>query len=352
MDNTAPPQILVVDDDCDILQVMQIRLKLMGYRVVTCMDPKEALSIFEQGNFSLVLSDQCMEGLKGSDLLKEIHFRDPHVPIIIMTAYGTVEDAIESVRQGAYTYLEKPVETQELELHIKRAMEKGAMEQRLTQERCAWEKVAESMRAALLLLNSDRTVVWMNSIAQDLYKVEDFSQGQRCTEIIPQDSLPCAHCPANLALSSGKIQSVEHYNSTTDRWLLVTAIPIRDLHGNIVQVAELALDITDIKQAQDVLLKQERFKGALEMAGSAAHEFSQPMQSILGWGELLKSRVSENDPNFQILQSICQEIEKLGDLITKISNITHYVTRDYPGNSNIIDLGKASTERRSVFRGP
>lgn len=162
MDNAAPPQILVVDDDRDILQVMQIRLRLMGYHVVACIDPHEALSVFEQGNFSLVLSDQCMEGLKGSDLLKEIHLRDPHIPIIIMTAYGTVEDAVESVQQGAYTYLEKPVETHELELHIKSALEKGALEQRLTQERYTWERVAESMRAALVLLNSDRTVVWMN----------------------------------------------------------------------------------------------------------------------------------------------------------------------------------------------
>lgn len=126
----------------------------------------------------------------------------------------------------------------------------------------------------------------------------------------------------------------------------MTVIPIQDLQGNIVQAAELSLDITEIKQAQDVLLKQERLKGAFEMAGSAAHELSQPMQSILGWGELLKNRVSENDPNFRILQSICQEIEKLGDLITKISNVTRYVTRDYPGNSNIIDLDKASTERK------
>jgi hypothetical protein len=46
------------------------------------------------------------------------------------------------------------------------------------------------------------------------------------------------------------------------------------------------------------------------------------------------------------LKSICQDIEKLGDLITKISNVTRYVTRDYPGNSNIIDLDKASTERK------
>jgi DNA-binding NtrC family response regulator len=131
MGNAAPPYILVVDDDRDILQLMRIRLKLMGYRVVTCMDPKEALSVFEQGNFSIVLTDQRMEGLRGSDLIREIHLIDPHVPIILMTAYGTVEDAVESVKQGAYTYLEKPVDTQELELHLKRALGNGAMEQKV-----------------------------------------------------------------------------------------------------------------------------------------------------------------------------------------------------------------------------
>ena len=350
MNNAVPPQILLVDDDHNILQVMQIRLKLMGYRVVTCIDPQEALSVFEQGNFSIVLTDQRMESLRGSDLVNEIHLKDPHVPIIIMTAYGTVEDAVKSVQQGAYTYLEKPVDTDELELHIKSAMEKVAMEQRLTQERNKWEKVVEGMGVALVLLNLDYTVAWMNSIAQSLYKVEDFSQGQRCSEIIPQDSLPCAYCPAKMALSSGKTRSVEHHNPTTNRWFLVTAIPIQDLQGNIVQAAELALDITEIKQAQDVLLRQERLKGVFEMAGSAAHELSQPMQSILGWGELLRDRISENDPNFRILQSICQEIEKLGDLITKINNVTCYVIRDYPGNINIIDLDKASTEKKQAFK--
>jgi DNA-binding response OmpR family regulator len=346
MNNAVPPQILVVDDDREILQVMQIRLRLMGYRVVACIDPYKALSIFEQGNFSIVLTDQRMEGLKGIDLVRKIHLRDPYVPIIIMTAYGTVEDAVKSVQQGAYTYLEKPVDTDELELHIKSAMEKVAMEQRLTQERNKWEKVMEGMGVALVLLNSDYTVAWMNSMAQSLYKVEDFSQWLCCTEIIPRDSLPCIHCPAKVALSSGKIQSVEHHNPTTDHWFLVTAVPIQDLQGNIVQAAVLALDTTEIKKAKDILLKQERLKGALEMAGSAAHELSQPMQSILGWGELLKNRVSKNDPNFQILQSICQEIEKLGELTRKIGNVTCYVTRDYPGNINIIDLDKASAERK------
>ena len=95
MNNAVPPQILLVDDDHNILQVMQIRLKLMGYRVVTCIDPQEALSVFEQGNFSIVLTDQRMESLRGSDLVNEIHLKDPHVPIIIMTAYGTVEDAVK-----------------------------------------------------------------------------------------------------------------------------------------------------------------------------------------------------------------------------------------------------------------
>jgi len=262
--------------------------------VVTCIDPKEALSIFEQDNFSIVLTDQRMEGLRGSDLVNKIHLRNPHIPIIIMTAYGTVDDAVESVRQGAYTYLQKPVDTKELELHIKRALGDSAEEQRQTQERHTWERIVEYMKAALIVLNSDLTVAWMNSIAQSLYKIEDFSPGQLCTEVIPQGILPCARCPAKLALLSGNTQSIEHHNYKTDQWFLVTAIPIKDLKRNTLQVAELALNITEIKRVQDMRLEQEKLKGVIEMAGSAAHELSQPMQSILGWGELLRYRIREN----------------------------------------------------------
>ena len=348
MDN-PPQKILVIDDDISILQVMQMRLELLGYGVVTCQDPEEAISVFEQDNFSAVLTDQRMNGVKGSDLIDTIHYRDPHVPIIIMTAFGTVEDAVDSVRKGAYTYLEKPVDAKELELHIKRALEKRAMEQRLARERQTWVKVLGSLGAALVLLNSDRTVAWMNSIAQDLFGADDYSQGRPCTEIIPQGSLPCAECPVEKALSSGTVQSIEHHNQTTNKWFLVTVTPIEDLQGNIVQAAELTLDITKIKQAQDIVLKQERIKGALEMAGTAAHELNQPMQAVLGWGELLKNRLSIEDPNYHTLESICLQIEKLGVLTSKISNVTNYVTKDYPGTQRIIDLDRASAQQKDAF---
>jgi len=352
----AGENILIVDDDRNILQVMEMRLRIMGYQVEVCDNPVEALSLFDKGSFSAVLTDQRMEGLRGIDLVKELHGRDAYLPVIVMTAYATVEDAVESVRQGAFTYLQKPVDANELLINLQKALEKRKFEQGLAREREIWIEALGSLGAGLVLLNSERDIVWINPIAQELLSPEGDCVGRSCCEVASQPGpLPCPHCPVEAALSSGRVQTVEHNDPLSRRWLLVTATPVKDHSGTNVKVVVLILDITEIKRSQELLLEQERLQGVLEMAGATAHELSQPMQAILGWGEILKNRLRKEDPNFCALDAICRQIERLAQLTSEISNVTRYVTRDYPGTTGIIDLNQASAEnspRRSLRSQP
>lgn len=457
-------KLLVVDDDRNILHVIRMRLGLMGYSVTTCADSSEALALFKQGGYSVVLADQRMEGLSGTELMVQLQRTDPFIPVIIMTAHGTVEDAVESVRQGAYTYLKKPIDNEELELHIKKALEKRTLEETLAQEREIWVRVLASFGASVLLLNDDLTVAWMNSIAKQMLKTEGDVKDQFCAEAFAGRGLPCDNCPTLKALSVGKIQSIEYHDSTSGRWFLVTATPLKDTSGVITQAVELILDITahkkaeealrtseewyrvlftaspdaialtdargriishnaslasllgrpsqslvggeiadflmqeetrgrllgplgwgedvrnlevrverpdigprqalvsavhlslsggsrylvvlrdvtELKQAQDAIMEQQRMRGVLEMAGAAAHELSQPMQAILGWGEILRRRLRPDEPHVRVLRLICDQIEELGRLTNKISNVARYACKEYPGTTGIVDLDRAT----------
>lgn len=126
--NTAStPLILLVDDDESILETTKMRLKLFGYEdIITASDPIDALRIFrdQDGRIDLLLSDHRMSGMSGKELMEECLKIDPDLQTIIFTAYGTIEKAVEAMKAGAFSYVEKPINHEELALKIEKAIEK------------------------------------------------------------------------------------------------------------------------------------------------------------------------------------------------------------------------------------
>ena len=122
------PRILLVDDDSSILEVMQMRLELMGYLVSPFSDPQEAYHFFkEHGDFDVLLTDQKMEGLSGQELMERCLKEDPTLQTIIFTAYGTIEQAVKAVQAGAYSFITKPINHEELLVQIEKAVEKRGL---------------------------------------------------------------------------------------------------------------------------------------------------------------------------------------------------------------------------------
>ena len=115
-------RILVVDDDTSLRRVTQFQLEQAGYQVTTATSGMEALQVFEQAPQDLVLTDLQMPGLSGLELLKKIRLNYPEISVIIVTAFGTVESAVEAMKAGAYDYITKPVNPDELKLTIERAL--------------------------------------------------------------------------------------------------------------------------------------------------------------------------------------------------------------------------------------
>jgi DNA-binding NtrC family response regulator len=111
------PTILIADDDVSFRRVVEYQLKQAGYDVLTAEDGKKALEIFARNRCHAVLTDLDMPELSGNELLTEIKKQSPDMPVIIITAYGTIDSAVEAMKAGAFNYITKPVNRDAL-LHV------------------------------------------------------------------------------------------------------------------------------------------------------------------------------------------------------------------------------------------
>lgn len=115
--------ILVVDDEKNYLVVLNALLSPEGYEIVTTDNAREALHLIEDADLDLIITDMKMPGMTGMELLEECKKTKPDLPVIMMTAYGTIEMAVEAMKKHAYDYITKPFQNEQLKLTIRKALE-------------------------------------------------------------------------------------------------------------------------------------------------------------------------------------------------------------------------------------
>jgi len=124
--STSGARLLVVDDDPDMLRLLSMRLSSAGYQVTAVTSAETALTQLEIEHPQLVLSDVRLPGRDGLALFDEIRKRHPSLPVILLTAHGTIPDAVEATARGVFTYLTKPYDGRELLDKIAQALALGA----------------------------------------------------------------------------------------------------------------------------------------------------------------------------------------------------------------------------------
>jgi two-component system response regulator GlrR len=119
-------QILLVDDDPGLLRLLSLRLESSGYKVRTAIDGEHALAEVAASRPDLVVTDLRMEHMNGLELLDALNRDAPGLPVILITAHGSIPDAVRATQNGAFGFLTKPVEKDELLAQVERAVESGA----------------------------------------------------------------------------------------------------------------------------------------------------------------------------------------------------------------------------------
>jgi two-component system response regulator GlrR len=118
------PKILVVDDDKNLLELLKIRLESENYEAVAVWKEEDAVKEMKNQVFDLSIIDLQLLNIDGISLMEKLHLINPEMPVIILTAYGSIESAVEATKRGAYNYLTKPFDPRELLFQIESALEK------------------------------------------------------------------------------------------------------------------------------------------------------------------------------------------------------------------------------------
>jgi DNA-binding NtrC family response regulator len=117
--------IVIIDDESDLLDLLKLILtEKTDYTILTTSDPKQALGWCREYHADVLISDLRMPQLEGIELLKLLKQQDETIPFIIMTAYGTIESAVEAMRQGAFDYITKPFRKEQILMTINKALDK------------------------------------------------------------------------------------------------------------------------------------------------------------------------------------------------------------------------------------
>ena len=119
-----PDRLLVVDDEPNMLRLLKtILMDKTGYEVTTTNNPLEVSKLLQESHYDLVVTDLKMPLVDGIDLIGIVKNIDAIVPIIVITAYGTIETAEEAIQKGAYDFITKPFRKETILITIKRALE-------------------------------------------------------------------------------------------------------------------------------------------------------------------------------------------------------------------------------------
>jgi response regulator RpfG family c-di-GMP phosphodiesterase len=180
------PRVLVVDDEKFIRDILADFLGMEGYIVRTAQDGASAVAELQRARYDMVISDLKMPRMGGLDLLKEVNKRYPDMPTVIMTGFGTVETAIDAMKQGAYDYILKPFKVEEIFHIVERGLEKRrlAAENLRLREALSLYKVTEAIAASLSLdevattvsesalneVHADVVAMWIDDDEGDYYR--------------------------------------------------------------------------------------------------------------------------------------------------------------------------------------
>lgn len=201
-------QILIVDDEQQMQVAMEAVIARMGHAVLKCANGQEALETLERAKVDLVISDMRMPVMTGGELLAKLHENYPKIPVVMITAYGTINQAVDAMKNGAFDFITKPFSAEDLERTIDRALRPGkraAVSKSNTNERGSEIAIVTSDPGFRRVLEIATTIAQSN--ASVLIQGESGTGKELLAKLIHQSSrrssgpfvaVNCAALPGNL----------------------------------------------------------------------------------------------------------------------------------------------------------
>jgi signal transduction histidine kinase/FixJ family two-component response regulator len=322
-----PVTVLVVDDEKGIRDGSQRIISRMGCHALTAKNGKEGLGVIETNDVAIVLLDLKMPGIDGMEVLRRIQAMERDILVIIITGFATIETAIEAMKQGAYDFIPKPFEPDQLRIVVNRAKEKIWLkdetrklesERRRTLADLGTEKsrihtIIDSIPNGIVVTNAEGRVVLMNPAFRRLMGVDaSIDTGEPIFRYLQDEGL----CNLIIEISRGRhvdFDDIPTYEFSVgdDRFFMARGRPVLGERNACLGAAVTIVDITNMK----VL---DRLKS--EFVAKVSHELRSPLSTIHEQLALvindLMGQLSESDEHL-----LSRAKEKTQGLISTIGDL-------------------------------
>ncbi len=161
-------KILIVDDEESFRIVVRMLLEKEKHDILDAASGMEALEVIEEEKPELVLLDVMMPDMTGMQVLEKLKKTHPEIDVIMITAYGSLERAVEALRLGAYDFIQKPMDNEELLASINRCLERRRLDEELRRLRELNERIVQKMSEGIVILDRDGSITFANPKAEEL----------------------------------------------------------------------------------------------------------------------------------------------------------------------------------------
>lgn len=357
-------RILVVDDELGMREMLQLELGSQGYQVAVASNGKEALEQIRGQKFDLVISDLKMPQMDGMTLLGEIKGRDPKIEVIIATGYGTVESAVTAIKKGAYDFILKPFNLEELNMLIERVLEKKEFKTLVALYEASQaifstmelNKLLELMmdmsltvlgadEGSIMLLDAKKklTIAASRGLSDEIARQIHLDIGEGVAGLVAKEKrgrlliggldkypefkglsgspriLSSIVCPL---LNQSELLGVLNLNRTKTRENFTVAnLQAASVFASqatlAIQNAKLYSTLQDayqkLEKAQSELIQSEKLASIGRIVAGVAHELNNPLTSVIGYSQL----ISES----RDLEEIQKQIPIIASQARRCSNI-------------------------------
>ncbi|MBI4776915.1 MAG: response regulator [Deltaproteobacteria bacterium] len=366
----SPPRILIVDDEKMMCDSLHYLLNREPYEVFKAYDGEQAIRMFSEDIYDLVLLDVVLPDMDGYAVMDALSRRSSETLIIIMTGYATMDSAIDAIRRGAYDYLRKPFEHQELLRTIENALnhkrlkaEKKALDGMLELSEERYRYLVQNSPDIIYALDKNGRFTFINSVVEkSLGYLTDDLIGRHYSSIVYEEDLEKARDLFEEPGTSGPTRNGEvirlkaengavlakHFeirNVAMDLPVFPDTSPHSKYSGGRAVTHGVARDVSRRKQLEKQLQQADKMKAIGTLAGGLAHDFNNILMGIQAYTSLILLNNEVDSPDYERAQLIDRQVRSGAELTRQLLDLAKGSTK----KARSIDLNELVQQSSRMF---